>query len=355
MNKKVLVSRMAAAAAAAACCAGAAQAQSSVEIYGLIDVGVTYYSKEATGTSTGSNVHVDSSFAQGSRLGFRGTEDLGGGLAAFYTLENGFNPDTGTAGQGGLLFGRQAFVGLKNRYAAVSLGRQDDFMADMAGYSAGALTPAGLIAWNLHSNAAAGYVLDDRVWADEVNNAIKVGFTGPAGLSGGVMYGAGERAGSRSEGAAWSLLGMLDQGSFSVGLAATRLNDVAPGASKTIWGLGARYAFTRLTTFGMVTQAWLSGPVAPKVTTYEAGVSYAITGTTRLGTAVEHQNRNHGVKGSETLLLTADYALSKRTDAYALLGYNRDRGYPAVVVAAVGNPSGTGSQTAFRLGLRHKF
>ncbi|MFX5578745.1 porin, partial [Acinetobacter baumannii] len=59
-----------------------------------------------------------------SRIGFRGTEDLGGGLQALFVLESGFAPDTGAMGQGGRLFGRQSYVGLKSGWGQIMLGRQ---------------------------------------------------------------------------------------------------------------------------------------------------------------------------------------------------------------------------------------
>src|SRR5437773_7693011 len=90
--------------------AGMAQAQTNVTIYGVIDLGMDY-----TNNSLGkSQVQMESGYAQGSRLGFKGNEDLGGGLSAVFQLENGFAADTGKLGQGGLLFGRQAFVGLSS-------------------------------------------------------------------------------------------------------------------------------------------------------------------------------------------------------------------------------------------------
>src|SRR5450830_1398246 len=73
--------------------AGAAQAQSSVTIYGIVDTGITYTSKAATPSSTAANVNTGSKFAvnsgtiQGSRIGFKGVEDLGGGLNAVFQLE----------------------------------------------------------------------------------------------------------------------------------------------------------------------------------------------------------------------------------------------------------------------------
>ena len=89
-------------------CAGAAAAQSSVTLYGVIDQGINY-----TNNSGGNSlVEMASGHVQGSRFGLRGSEDLGGGTKAIFQLENGFSADTGRLGQGGRMFGRQAYVGL---------------------------------------------------------------------------------------------------------------------------------------------------------------------------------------------------------------------------------------------------
>jgi predicted porin len=101
-------------------CASMANAQSAVTIYGLIDTAIV---RESGGTA-GSATKVSSGVSAGSRLGFKGTEDLGHGLSALFLLENGFQSDTGTMGQGGLLFGRQAYVGLHGDFGSVLVGRQ---------------------------------------------------------------------------------------------------------------------------------------------------------------------------------------------------------------------------------------
>ena len=80
-----------------------ASAQSSVTLYGLIDSGITY-----TNNVGGSGrVALASGNISGSRFGLRGTEDLGGGLKAVFVIENGFNVNNGTLGQGGRMFGQQ--------------------------------------------------------------------------------------------------------------------------------------------------------------------------------------------------------------------------------------------------------
>lgn len=105
---------------------GLAAAQSSVTLYGVVDVAVERV-KGAT-----SLTRVTSGQQQGSRWGLRGTEDLGGGLKAMFLLESGFNADVGTLGQGGRLFGRQGYVGLGGGWGAVRLGRQYTPMDDIA-------------------------------------------------------------------------------------------------------------------------------------------------------------------------------------------------------------------------------
>ncbi|MDA0236432.1 MAG: porin, partial [Proteobacteria bacterium] len=96
-----------------------ALAQSNVTLYGLIDLNLGY---EKSGSQRYEGIgHGE---LNGSRLGFRGTEDLGNGNKALFVLESGFDPSTGVAEQGGRLFGRQSFVGLENGLGRVTLGRQ---------------------------------------------------------------------------------------------------------------------------------------------------------------------------------------------------------------------------------------
>lgn len=98
---------------------GAANAQSSVTIYGRADAGMD------SPRSGGSSVNrVFSGGSAGSNLGFRGVENLGGGLAAVFRLEMGINLDDGTLGQGGRAFGREASVGLSDaRFGTLQMGR----------------------------------------------------------------------------------------------------------------------------------------------------------------------------------------------------------------------------------------
>jgi len=97
-----------------------ASAESGMSVYGLIDTAVI----RESGASAGSLTKMSSGVSAGSRIGIKASEDLGNGLSALFLLENGFQGDTGAMGQGGLLFGRQAYVGLRGAFGSVLIGRQ---------------------------------------------------------------------------------------------------------------------------------------------------------------------------------------------------------------------------------------
>ncbi|HEY4296596.1 MAG TPA: porin, partial [Paraburkholderia sp.] len=109
---------------------GVAHAQSSVTLYGFLDAGLVYVNNQ----SGHANVQMINGPTNGSRWGLRGSENLGGGLKAIFTLENGFDTSNGKLLQGGREFGRQAFVGLESdTWGAVTLGRQYDPMTELIG------------------------------------------------------------------------------------------------------------------------------------------------------------------------------------------------------------------------------
>lgn len=97
-----------------------ALAQDAVTVYGMVDMAMV----QEAGGSAGKVTKLTSGVGAGSRLGFRGSEDLGGGTSAIFLMESGFQADTGAMGQGGLLFGRQIYVGLQGRLGTVTIGRQ---------------------------------------------------------------------------------------------------------------------------------------------------------------------------------------------------------------------------------------
>ncbi|THF57210.1 porin [Pseudothauera rhizosphaerae] len=128
-----------------------ASAQSSVTLYGLLDAGYVYQKTDGYKDRHA----IDSGNVSGSRWGLRGSEDLGNGLTALFLLEGGVDIDTGTQAQGGSLFGRWAYVGLRGGFGEVRLGLHRNFGYD---WGAAEASPFGA-AW---SNAAAGRTLGYR-------------------------------------------------------------------------------------------------------------------------------------------------------------------------------------------------
>ena len=111
--------------------AGAASAQSSVTLYGIIDIGIAYQGITGNDTFNTTRFGMNNGIQNGSRFGLRGTEDMGGGNRATFVLENGFDAGNGSLAQGGRLFGRQAWVGIENdAWGYIRAGRQYNFASD---------------------------------------------------------------------------------------------------------------------------------------------------------------------------------------------------------------------------------
>ncbi|HEY1215635.1 MAG TPA: porin, partial [Bryobacteraceae bacterium] len=171
----------------------AAHAQSSVTLYGIISSGIAYVSNEGGH----SNVRAISGSQQGPRIGFLGSEDLGGGTSAIFRLENGFNSQTGALGQGRRLFGRQAYMGLNNaRWGTLTFGRQYDLSPIYLGEYESAVT------WG----SFGAYIADnDNVFNTlRTNNSIK--YTSPSyrGVKFSGMYALSGMAGKPSYNNAYS-------------------------------------------------------------------------------------------------------------------------------------------------------
>ncbi|WP_077036289.1 porin [Pelomonas sp. KK5] len=180
---------------AASSVAFAQSPDSQVTLYGTLDASV----QALHGASTQSR--VQSGGLSDSRIGLRGSEDLGGGLKAFFTLESGINLDDGTNGQGSF-WGRQAFVGLATPYGKVSLGRQYssiyELTSDFSQFSnvgVGASTAViggfgGYEPVRGSNNSATGNGGPTRV-----NNSVKLESASYKGFTAGALWGAGEVAG----------------------------------------------------------------------------------------------------------------------------------------------------------------
>ncbi|MCA6215971.1 porin [Ideonella sp. B7] len=333
---------------------GAAHAQSSVTVYGLIDASLVW-TNDVAGKRT---LNEDSGVSQGNRLGFKGTEDLGGGLKADFRIEHGFNTDAGTTAQGGVMWGRNATVGLSSdRYGSLSLGRTFDVTGDVfPAYAVATNTPAGLMAWSLPMNSAGGLGLTNRVSGMAVNNSVKYYSPKWAGFSFGGTYSLGEVSGKPTAyQSAYSLVASYAVGAFSTSAATYFKHDASPteGNLKE-YALGAAYQMEKMRLFGMVSQVGYSSGAKDRVTTGEIGLTYKVLPTVVLGAGLQAQKRRD-LASADQITLTADYLFSKRTDAYLVLSNGRDREYGAQIEGALGGKSSSTAQTGLAVGMRHKF
>lgn len=379
-----------------------AHAQGSVTLYGVLDEGLQF-NTDNKNVVNGHNVggrqwNLDSlSGPYGSRWGMRGTEDLGGGTSAVFVLESGINLNSGTFGQGGTEFGRQAFVGLRSQqFGSVLLGRQYDSINDyigsmtfgLAGYGSGIAHPGDIdntthdyrtnntvkyVSPNLHGLTFGGTVTAGGVAGSVSQNS---GFSAGMGYNQGpVQFGlvyelyknpsnAGAALNSNSNAVAPASTGIY--GSLNSGY----LTGASPATSWQVIGAAGTYNFGNV----MLAAAWtnvrygdigrLDGASA-RFNDAEVNGTYQFGPSAFVSLAYNYLKGNavSGDIGDQTYHQVsgiADYVLSKRTDVYFSATYQIASGTNSVGAPAVANISLMGDssnnhQALFRLGLRHKF
>jgi predicted porin len=344
---------------------GAAQAQTNVAIYGIVDAAFV-------GERGGSNNHVNkitSGAASASRIGFRGTETLGDGLSAFFTLEAGAKIDTGEIDAAGTIFNRQAFVGLKGAFGSVAVGRQ--------------YTPYHTTLVSVVDPFGTGYAGTSKNlfpdWGTNIRTSNTITYAAPRtrGFDLELAYSAGEQSDSSAGRQVGGAIGYAN-GPLTLRLAYNNKNAsvaAAPGvtpvsrrpAHNTL--LGANYNFGRATVhagygidkgensapLGNANNPY--GGVRPTASTDGREVLLGLTvpvGAGKLMASIMHKddrtafNQDAGSWGVGYL-----HALSKRTGVYAAYAHIRNRNGAGYTVANNTEP-GTG-HTGYNLGLRHTF
>jgi predicted porin len=329
--------------------AGAASAQSNVTIYGIADVSVERVDNDA---AAGAAVGLTSGNQSGSRIGFRGTEDLGGGLKANFVLENGFNIDNGTLGQNGRLFGRQSWVGLSGGFGAVKLGRQltPIFVAqDTVDPMGTGLTGGG-------SGMAAVF----NPYGLRMDNTANYSFSAGA-FSGEVAYGFGETAGSTSANRQFGLGGSYVNGPITAVVAYHNAQDAAATAATGLAGLddaktlllGGAFDFrvAKLhAAYGDNRGDFAVGGTAIRSRDYMLGVSAPIGVGSIVASYIRHDERQVGNADADYWQLGYIHNLSKRTNLYTSY---------SIIKNDAGSALGSGVAGAdinwFNVGIRHKF
>jgi predicted porin len=323
--------------AVAALCSANVLAQSNVTLYGVVDAGLV----RESGGPAGGITNLSSGIASGSRLGFKGQEDLGGGMAANFVIENGFNADTGGAAQGGLLFGRQAFVGLASRFGAVTLGRQYSpyykTLRDI-GDPFGAVSLAG----------RAGNLMATNTRTDNM-----IEYVSPAlgGVRADLAYGAGETPGdsarNRILGASLGYVG----GRLAVQAAFHQIENATATDCVKNTLLAGKYNFGVL--IAHLAYALNKGAGTADSKDLVAGVTIPFGNSKLLVSHVHHDDRAAANKDASQWGIGYVYAVSKRSDIYASYAAIDNRNGAAF---KVGNATDKGSgDRGLNLGLRHSF
>ena len=395
---------------------GAAQAQSSVTVYGIMDLG--YYgtnastSSQAAGTLKTQTSRITNGNESTSRLGFKGTEDLGGGTSAFFTIEMGLTPaDSSVTGYntavttfsqtsdkgGSAIDNRQSFVGLKkNGIGQVSLGRQYTLTyAEQAGTSPTAnVTQVGSV---LYPSGGTAGLNSDASMTLRASNAIIATTDNFKGFTVSGMYVANNANASQNSNLGsgntnwngwglgtnytWNKLyltynyqsfktqystGVLSAAAvLDAGQQATAATTIAAGTT-AMWSAqntsdkqqyaGATYDFGILKAYA----GWSGRKVQDSLTTYQInrnaqqiGVRSYITPVVEAWAAIGNGNIKDSTTGTahfSAWQLGSNYYLSKRTNLYAIYGYSQTTN---VASTATGIQSATAN--GYSLGLRHTF
>ena len=363
MNKNIIVAAILAAAT------GAAAAQTGVTIYGIADAGFV----RETGGKNGTINKLSSGVGSASRIGFRGTEDLGNGLSAIYTLETGYRIDTGAVDANNTIFNRQAFVGLKSKAGTLTIGRQytpwhqalaqvgDPFGTGFAGGSKNLFPDSGT---NVRTSNTVVY-----------SSPTTMGFTAD------VAYSAGEQAGSSEAGRQFGGSLGYSAGPLNVRLAYNHKNtDVAgvPGGAAAVSNgiatntiLAANYDFKVVkayaaynvnkgvgsSPYGYGNTANPYGGLTPTPSSDSndllLGLNAPVGPGNLLATYMRKNDKNIANQDANSWGVGYLYPLSKRTTLYTVYGtVNNKNG--ADYTVANNSESGSGDK-AYNIGVRHTF
>ena len=345
--KKIAVLALAAAAAMSA------QAQSSVTLFGLVDLSVNSVKNGSV-----SQKSMDSAGLNTSRLGFRGVEDLGGGMTAGFHLEAGLNPDTGAAG-GSVgnsntgFFNRRSTVSLNGSFGEVRLGRDYNVGFNVASkFDAFGANGFGT-AYNLYNGKAVALNTKAGDSVARINNAVSYFLPGKlGGVYGQLQVGAPE--GVAGNGYKGGMIGYA-AGPVDVAVSFSQI-DVFGTEKYKVANIGASYNFGVVKVYGLYDQRKY---LAQKHTTYELSASVPL-GQGEFRAAYAALNAEGGTaafNGSDAKLFGFEYIynLSKRTAVYAQTGRLTNDGASALTLGGAATTATGFKSTAYGAGVRHTF
>ena len=406
MKKRQVATRVALACAAMAV-NGIARAQNSVTLYGAVDTGISYQSSQTSlGSTSGgrSAVKMSNGVWLGSRFGFKGSEVLGDGTKAIFTLEQGINSGTGAQATSGLAFSRQAYVGVSNdRLGSITAGRQYISYYQL-------LAPFGPTQFLTGYFGAHPGDIDGLDTGYRTNNTILYMSPKWYGVTVSGSYSLAGVPGSINRGSTWSAAMQYAEGPVGAAVGISKINNStlgggAFGADSTTSNAGAQAGVSALTNGYQTAQAQQRFAVGASYTFSSAldvravytNVQYIpgvgskfhdeaifntggvtlhwkplVTWDFATGYSYTRATRANGITSSATyqqINLSEYYALSKRTGLYAVQAFTRASGKTlgtdgaASVIdatATIGDgfnstPSSSRSMFAAGVGVVHRF
>lgn len=223
----------AALAGAAALAAAPASAQTSVVLYGVVDDAFTYVNNQ----KGHSNAYLRQGNLYASKFGLKGSEDLGGGTSAIFDLQAGFDPNSGANASSGLLFNREALVGLQNStYGTVTMGRQYTPYFQFVG-------PLSSASWLTGATGAHPGDIDGLDTTIRSSNAVVYVSPQWYGLQASAMYAFGGIAGSTGRGQTWSGALRYTRGPFSIAAGYLRMDNAYTSATSAAFDSGSSGSF----------------------------------------------------------------------------------------------------------------
>ncbi|MFV5213151.1 porin [Azonexus caeni] len=370
MQKKII------ALAVAGLASTAAFAQSNVQIYGVVDVGYTRYSSSDTSALKSRNA-LDSGLQSGSRIGFRGTEDLGNGLKASFVLEYGIGVDTGAGLTGPA---RQSFLALSNSYGTVAAGRQYTpqygLVSKLDPFGAGT---TGDVTYGRGVYGMGAAAVPTTIRLNNLVAYVSPNFSGFNVIAGYTADGLGDEdntaKGAKSADAKiWAINPNYSNGPLFVGLNYHQVKIDAAGYKDRVWDLGASYDFGVVKLAGVYGQIkndnvgvvllgapggdnskakqWMVGATVPVGAAGNVLVSYSRNKIDSDFAAAD------GAKASKWAL-GYTHSLSKRTNLYAVyskISTNTEAEGSFSVKGGAAIGGGADDYTSgLNLGIRHQF
>lgn len=324
--------------------AGAAQAQSAVTLYGIVDLWVGKISvKDGAGNKVDNTndkgelvqpayntLVMKSGGVSGSRWGLKGEEDLGGGLKAVFKIESGFNADDGT-GNGGP--NRQTYVGLESGFGTVTIGNVYSAMDDVLG--------ASNSGFDSDLSASQNVLAVPGAYNDKPKNAFKYVSPSFGGFSGGFTYSLDENATAKKNQTDFSL--SYGAGPIAANFAYEVQGNTTGTTDTKLTALNGSYDLgvaKLLASYGQAKEG------ADKSTDFQFGADIPLSSALTLSAGyAQSKDKGSSAEKRTGFGVAAAYGLSKRTTAYG--GFRTAKGKEAGATTFKAN--------VFAVGIKHTF